>query len=378
MQVFQKSDVDTLQTVLIGRWFMPEYFDSITNPNIREPLKRIAHETQQDIEGIIKIFKEHGLNVLQADYLHTTFEQSKIDYPPLGVRNSMHVFGDTLYRFNHSGYDQYIIDTVQPDKYFDLYPKVKEGHQQAKSLNPPYSRQKWNELAGPDWPTFEDYCVGNYTPATDYIAQELEEFAESIQYENGLIIPDGCNIILTDSHVYVDSHEYFDFSSVYQQYIDVERTWVDINLRTGHTDGCFKLLDKNTAIGIKDVVDYSILGIDRLIELPEENYQNKVVEWKNFKSQVNGKWWLPGETNNTEFTHFVEKYLTHLVGYVDETVFDVNVLPLDNKNVFTATHNQDFLDRYRELGINPITVPWRHKWFHDNDLHCITLCLERR
>jgi len=378
MQVYQNSDVDALQTLLIGRWFMPEYFDSITNPNIREPLKRIACETQQDIDEMNKIYKAHGVDVLQVDHPHKRFEQSQLDYAPLAVRNSMHVFGDTLYRLNEYEYDQYILDTVQPEKYFDLYPKVKQGHQQAKTLNPPYSKHKWHELAGPDWPAFEDYCTGNYTPATDYIAQELEQFAQSMQYEVGLVIPDGCNIILTDSHVYVDSHEYFDFSAVYQQHIDLDRTWIDINLKAGHTDGCLKLLNKHTAIGIKEIIDYSMLGVTDLIALPETNYQNQIVEWKSFKNQVHGKWWLPGEENNNQFTHFVEKYLSHLVGYVDETFFDVNVLPLDTQNVFVASDNKELHAMYKQHGIEPIPVPWRHNLFHDNGLHCISLCLHRQ
>ena len=378
MKVFQNSDVDTLQSVLIGRWFMPEYFDSISNDNIREPLKRIAHETQEDIESIMKIFNDHGVRVLQVDHPYKRFEQSQLDYAPLAVRNSMHVFGDTLYRFNEYEYDEYILDTVQPEKYFDLYPLIVDDATVAKKNNPPYSRQKWNELSGPDWPTFQDYCTNNYTPKTDYIAEELKEFAESIEYDVGLQIPDGCNIILTDSHVYVDSHEYFNFTDVYKQHIVLDRTWVDINLKAGHTDGCFKFLNKNTVIGIRELVDCDLLGVTNLIELPKVNYQNTLVEWKSFKSQVNGKWWLPGEENNNQFTHFVEKYLSHLVGYVDETFFDVNVLPLDTQNVFVASDNDELHAMYNQHGINPIPVPWRHSLFHDNGLHCISLCLHRQ
>jgi N-dimethylarginine dimethylaminohydrolase len=87
---------------------------------------------------------------------------------------------------------------------------------------------------------------------------------------------------------------------------------------------------------------------------------------------------LPGEENNNQFTHFVEKYLSHLVGYVDETFFDVNVLPLDTQNVFVASDNKELHAMYKQHGIEPIPVPWRHNLFHDNGLHCISLCLHRQ
>ena len=47
------------------------------------------------------------------------------------------------------------------------------------------------------------------------------------------------------------------------------------------------------------------------------------------KHSNEGKWYLAGEEDNTEFTHFVETWLQDWVGYVEESVFDVNVLMLD-------------------------------------------------
>ena len=377
MKIYQSSDVNSLKTVLLGNWFLPEYFDNIIDNKIREPLKRIAHETQEDLDNIKCILSRHGVKVIQVNAPSGKFSTGIKQHAPLAVRNSMHVFGDTLYRFSQMSWDNIILETVKPDKYIDLYPLIVKEHKKAIKDYVPYSFQKWHELAGPDWPDIRDYCAGNYIPKTEYIARELAEFAETLNYENGLRIPDGCNIILTDTKIFVDSHEYYDFTAVYKNYIDLPREWVDINLRAGHTDGCFKFLSNDTVVGIKDVVDYNSIGVKHLIELPEENYQSKIVEWKNFKSQVNGKWWLPGEENNNAFTYFVEQYLNHLVGYVDETVFDVNVLPLDSSNVFITSNDKKYINMYKERSINAIPVPFRHRWFHDSGLHCITLCLER-
>ena len=47
------------------------------------------------------------------------------------------------------------------------------------------------------------------------------------------------------------------------------------------------------------------------------------------KHKNGGKWWLTGEEENNAFTEFVETWLQDWVGYVEETVLDVNVLMLD-------------------------------------------------
>ena len=46
-----------------------------------------------------------------------------------------------------------------------------------------------------------------------------------------------------------------------------------------------------------------------------------------------GKWYPAGEEDNTEFPHFVETWLQDWVGYVEESVFDVNVLMLDEQSL---------------------------------------------
>jgi glycine amidinotransferase len=73
----------------------------------------------------------------------------------------------------------------------------------------------------------------------------------------------------------------------------------------------------------------------------------------------------------------VEQWLGHWTGYVEETVFDVNMLIIDPKNVMVFNYNKlvfDTLDRY---GITPHIVPFRHRFFWDGGIHCVTLDLHR-
>jgi hypothetical protein len=92
---------------------------------------------------------------------------------------------------------------------------------------------------------------------------------------------------------------------------------------------------------------------------------------------VNGSWWVPGEEDNDDFRWFVEYWLKDWVGYVEESVFDVNVLVLDEHHVCVSTYNKEVFDFLKKHKIEPIIVPWRHRYFWDGGLHCITLDLYR-
>ena len=95
------------------------------------------------------------------------------------------------------------------------------------------------------------------------------------------------------------------------------------------------------------------------------------------KEKVNGAWWLSGEEHNNEFINYVETNLKSWVGYVAESVFDVNVLALDEHTICVSNITEDIQKQLRSRGIECILVPWRHRFFVDGGLHCITLDLYR-
>jgi len=110
--------------------------------------------------------------------------------------------------------------------------------------------------------------------------------------------------------------------------------------------------------------------------LPDQSWA-KVSEFIKLKEKNAGKWWLAGEEYNDEFTYFVETWLKDWVGYVEETVFDVNVLVLDKHHVCVSNMNPLVVDFLKKHNMEAIHVPWRHRYFWDGGLHCITLDLVR-
>ena len=60
-----------------------------------------------------------------------------------------------------------------------------------------------------------------------------------------------------------------------------------------------------------------------------------------------------------------------------ETVFDVNMLVVDEKNVIVSAHNDQVESACARYGVNVHVSPFRHKYFWDAGIHCITNDLDR-
>ena len=95
------------------------------------------------------------------------------------------------------------------------------------------------------------------------------------------------------------------------------------------------------------------------------------------KKKNKGKWWIPGYENDSELIDFVETWMQDWVGYVEESVFDVNCLVIDESNILVTNYNKKAFDAFERHGVTPHIVQWRHRYFWDGGLHCVTLDLDR-
>lgn len=90
-----------------------------------------------------------------------------------------------------------------------------------------------------------------------------------------------------------------------------------------------------------------------------------------------GKWWIPGFEHDQQVIDTVETWLNHWTGYVEETVFDVNMLIIDPKNVIVFNYNKQLFDTLERYGVTAHVVPFRHRYFWDSDTNCVTTDLHR-
>jgi hypothetical protein len=131
-------------------------------------------------------------------------------------------------------------------------------------------------------------------------------------------------------------------------------------------------------ISLFDVPTYATTFPDwEVVYLPGQSWQ-KVKPFCDLKLKNQGKWWIPGFEHDQDVVDLVENWLGHWVGYVEETVFDVNMLMIDPKNVMVFNYNKQVFDALERYGITPHIVPFRHRYFWDGGIHCITTDLHRQ
>jgi glycine amidinotransferase len=77
------------------------------------------------------------------------------------------------------------------------------------------------------------------------------------------------------------------------------------------------------------------------------------------------------------YKDFVQQWLSDWIGYVDETVFDVNMLSVSPELVITNGYNKEAYTAFKLHGIEAIPWNFRHQYFWDGAIHCVTLDLNR-
>jgi hypothetical protein len=145
----------------------------------------------------------------------------------------------------------------------------------------------------------------------------------------------------------------------------------------GHGDGTYCPVCPGLIISLRDVPTYADTFPDwEVVYLPGQSW-DAVRPFLDLKQQNNGRWWIPGFEKDQAVIDVVESWLGHWTGYVEETVFDVNMLVIDEKNVVCNGYNEKVFDAFSRYGITPHVINFRHRYFWDGGLHCITSDLHR-
>ena len=148
----------------------------------------------------------------------------------------------------------------------------------------------------------------------------------------------------------------------------------------GHTDGSFCPVQPGLIISRTIPEFYKDSFPDwEVVELDEDALSafRELKKFKRLKNKNKGKWWIAGEEDNDDLIDYIETWLSDWVTYVEESVFDVNMLIIDKKNIICNGYNKKIYDAFERYGITPHVVNFRHRFFWDGGLHCITSDISR-
>lgn len=328
---------DPLKVCAVGKSYSPEFYSFIENVRVRSVLETIAQETEEDYQKLIALLESFGVQTIRPTLTEDREQyltNGKYDRPPMCPRDTTIMIGEQFY-----------IDQSN-STYTNAWPNI------------------WSNLV-------------------DLVRANGNEVIPFNNINGAMTTRAGKDLYhgTTDRNLYHGPAD--NTVSPYLEDLQINMTKRFPNYRNhivntvGHGDSMYCPVKPGLIVSLHDVQIYADTFPDwEVVYLPEQSWL-KVEPFLQLKGKNAGKWWVPGQELNDEFTEFIENWLTHWVGYVEETVFDVNMLVIDKHNVACNNYNKDVFDAFERHGITPHIINFRHRYFWDGGLHCITSDIHR-
>jgi hypothetical protein len=343
---------DKLKVCVVGKTYEPEFYSFIENKKLRNLFEKIAIETQEDLDFLANTIKKFDVeivrpNIPHVDALDLIKVGEKIPGPVSMIpRDQMIMIGDKFFLF--------------PYKRISWKSSGRE-----KSYNASFTETTKNFT---DWwtPIFEKVSAAGNEIVTD-------TFDELLSY----IPTNGITRCGKDLYIGMNDNKMLKLGlkNLAKKYFKNYRCHSVMTY--GHLDGSFMPVIPGLIVSIEDIKTYEKTFPDwEVLYLPQDGYY-AVKDFFKLKEKNGGKWLIKGYENDDEVIEFVETWLQDWVGYVEETVFDVNMLVIDQKNVIVSSYNKKVFEKFEQYGITGHICPLRHRYFWDGGIHCSTLDLDR-
>ena len=388
---------DPLQVCVVGKSYPPEFYSFISNPRLRSLFERIATETEEDFENLVALLEKFNVKVVRPDVptvqLDQLLTQNRRIPGPVSMipRDQMIMIGSDFFVFPY--------DNIS----------IKSSGRNIITTN--WTKKNYNNLKGPNWP--QEFTPFEQLP--DWIRQECRTLLQ-FEFRSGddrdeiisksgefgwwspvteLVKSAGNHIIKNQYHdilnqipsngitrigkdLFFGISESADIDKIKKL---TEHFFPDyrnhIVTTGGHIDGCFTPVKPGLIVSIQDMPTYATTFPGwEVVYLAGESW-DKVQSFLDLKRRNQGRWWIKGSEYDTELIDYVETWLQDWVGYVEESVFDVNILVIDQQNVIVNGYNKQAFDAFERHGVTPHICPLRHRYFWDGGIHCVTLDLDR-
>lgn len=308
-----------LKEVWLGDCYPESFYDHLPN-EIADPFRLITQSTKEDTGRLQKFLEESGIKVRRPifgaidDYIN---DKGYLEKPPVTPRDHYFTLDQTLYSLH-------------------------------------------NQLKKDPWAHWLDY----------YKSQGYDVQTPKDKPINCLCPP---ALVRVGQDLYLDheSHPHV-WGFMCQWMVETSRRYrVNICATSGHSDGVFCAV----APGIIVSSHY------------KSNYSQSFPNWKVFEipnilnnpANYTANWWIkdPSILNNKSFNDHIQTKAKNWVGNFRETVFEVNMLVLDEKNVVAMKDYPPLTEWLYKQGITVHFFDLRTRSFWDGGWHCFTLDIHR-
>lgn len=364
---------DQLKVCAVGRSYPPEYYSFVNDQPTRQVLERIAQETEDDYQTLINKLKEFDVSIVRTD-LPSTFANDLLSGkrlpPAMTPRDHLAVIGTKVFapsavgsKWNAIRGDSWPVNPPMSDSEFLNLPKD--------------ILDELNTNFGID----DVYKVHDYDHATlDPVVNLIKSQGNAIIYDKKI---DTAMVSRVGKDLYFGTWNLNDnqarIRESMQELFPEYRCHV-INTG-GHLDGTFCVVKPGLIVSSRELPqsvfdknfpDWEVFYVDNF---SNTNTSKQFLQLKNSSS---GAWWVPGEELNQNFINYVDTYVKNWLGYIQETVIDVNMLTVNENNVLCIRENPEMFKVFERHGITPHVVDFRHYLFWDGGLHCVTNDLDRQ
>ena len=341
---------DPLQSCIVGKSYSPKFYDFVSDTNVRSKLCTIAEQTEEDLDNLSKQLQKFGVHVMRPsitdNYLDVLYG-NKLLPAPLTPRDYTAVIDDKVF------------------------------------IPTPNALGLWNRLRGADWPLvppqditeYDGYSIENLYDHDHTWLAEVAEFAteqgNEVIYDADI---DTAMVHRVGNTLYVGNWVRGDPGVTEKLRTMFPDKTVKLIETAGHLDGrmCMisgSLLITTPGLDVEDMFpDHEIYTVNSTV--------NRT--FSDEKQRQLGKWWVPDQLTSPDFEDYISNYLSHWLGEIRESCFDVNLLIVNKNTVFCSSEDPGLFKSLESHGITPHIVPFRHKLFWDGGLHCVTADLDRQ
>lgn len=362
---------DPLKTCIVGKTYPPEFFSWIKNSKTRSVFERIAQETEEDYQSLTKLLQKFNVEVLRPNVpsdSDAVFNPMTNTYlkPPMAPRDYTGMYGESFI-FHRPNIKSIYTDICDPSW---PIPSSINTYQDILNLEP----RILDEIRGQFGMDFDECLICNDDGNELFYGDILNKISNhcNVIYDRSCDL-DTASVTRIGKDIYVDK------DTKHNGIPNVIGSDYRINLTShgSHSDGVFCPVVPGLIISLNDIPTYKDTFPDwEVIYLPDQSW-DKVQPFLDLKEKNYGKWWIPGEEYNNDIIEVVDTWLNKWVGYVEESVFDVNMLVIDEKNVVVNNYNKQVFDALERYGVTPHICNFRHRYFWDGGLHCITADVNR-